>query len=218
LQGGQREKVVRTLVRICTRTGQLPRSYLLSTPALEKLGTTPVAYGGFSDVWCGKYGDQRVALKVFRLSESDDTSITRKAFIREVIHWKSIRHRNVIPLLGIDNTLFQFCMVSPWCHYGNIAQYLKERPDEKRLDLLIDVASGLQYLHSMEMVHGDLKSANILIDNEKRACLADFGITGLIYNLTMPRTTSTTYNGKGTTRWIAPELLDPDRLGANDEC
>jgi len=69
----------------------------------------------------------------------------------------------------------------------------------------------------MKMVHGDLKGANILINDEKRACLADFGITGLIYNLSMRITMSTAYNGKGTTRWMAPELLDPDQFGANGE-
>lgn len=57
--------------------------------------------------------------------------------------------------------------------------------------------------------------ANILIDQHHHACLADFGLSTIVPNPACP-TSSSTYTEAGTTRWMSPELLDPDRLGLED--
>ena len=94
----------------------------------------------------------------------------------------------------------------------------------------MDVTSGLEYLHQHDFVHGDLKGvsaslcckvrvvgdidmqANILINSERRACLADFGLAAIIEDTTSGDGPSGNKTG-GTTRWMAPEILDPDRFG-----
>jgi len=51
-------------------------------------------------------------------------------------------------------------MISPWCNNGTLVNYLKEvNPSANRLDLLVQVASGVSYLHNFKpvVVHGDLK-------------------------------------------------------------
>ncbi|KIJ10290.1 hypothetical protein PAXINDRAFT_86264, partial [Paxillus involutus ATCC 200175] len=70
-----------------------------------------------------------------------------------------------------------------------------------------DVAAGLQYLHSRSVVHGDLSGPNVLIDDNGRACICDFGLSTLLTQLG-GSTFATTHQHPGTLRWTAPELLD----------
>jgi len=68
----------------------------------------------------------------------------------------------------------------------------------------------------MNLIHGDLKGANILINNELRACLADFGLARIMFDPKSGFATVTASSSVGTIRWMAPELLDPDRFGMED--
>ncbi|KAG6877903.1 hypothetical protein C0992_009096 [Termitomyces sp. T32_za158] len=74
-----------------------------------------------------------------------------------------------------------------------------------------DVASGMQYLHENGVVHGDLKSLNILVTDSQRACLADFGLS-YVTDITGLRGQpfSSNHAEGGTAGFEAPELLDPD--------
>jgi len=90
--------------------------------------------------------------------------------------WKTLRHPNVLPLIGVTMSENQFAMISDWMANGNINDFVKAHPDANRLELvsssprillpsltvgpgikLEGVASGLIYIHSQGMVHGDLK-------------------------------------------------------------
>ncbi|KAE9408796.1 kinase-like protein, partial [Gymnopus androsaceus JB14] len=66
------------------------------------------------------------------------------------------------------------------------------------------IATGLAYLHGLEppVVHGDIKGANILIADDARCCLADFGLSQ-----SFNPTHSTTI--QGSLRWLAPEFINP---------
>ena len=85
--------------------------------------------------------------------------------------WKYMIHPNVLPLLGITTAPFQF--VSDWMSGGDLPRYIKRYPDTDRLRLvsipylvciprllcfqMCEAAKGLSYLHSCNVVHGDLK-------------------------------------------------------------
>ncbi|KAF8145320.1 kinase-like domain-containing protein, partial [Mycena galopus ATCC 62051] len=73
-----------------------------------------------------------------------------------------------------------------------------------------EIADGLQYLHSQKVVRGDLRGANILISNEWSACLADFGLASFS---DVTASTTTSHNRAGSLRWMAPELIDPEKFG-----
>lgn len=49
-----------------------------------------------------------------------------------------------------------------------------------RLKILLDAACGMEYLHLRNVVHGDLRAANILVDDKGRACVSDFGLSKVI--------------------------------------
>ncbi|KAG6907410.1 hypothetical protein DXG01_009022 [Tephrocybe rancida] len=73
----------------------------------------------------------------------------------------------------------------------------------------LDVASGLGYLHRNGIIHGDLKGPNILIDEQGRARLCDFGIASICDSEIRDWTTQSSVGSKGgSTRWQAPELHD----------
>ncbi|KAH9925501.1 kinase-like domain-containing protein [Fomitopsis serialis] len=203
--------------RLANRYEWLPRKCIVPAGCLVIVGDTAVDCGGYSDVWHATYHTEgrssTVALKVFRVYAKDKLQRVRKKFCQEAILWLRLRHKNIVPLLGADMTLFPVCLVSVWMKYGNISGYLRQYPNEDRLRLLIDVAEGLAYLHSESMVHGDLKCANILINDERQACIGDFGLSAVIHDPETIMSITPSPNAVGTLRWTAPEILDPESFG-----
>ncbi|KAI0723698.1 kinase-like domain-containing protein, partial [Fomitopsis betulina] len=202
---------------MCAKYQWLPGACIVPAGRLTLLGDTAIDCGGYADVWRATYHDEArsvvVALKVFRVYAKDKLRRVRKKFCEEAILWLRLRHKNIVPLLGADMTLFPVCLVSVWMKYGNISGYLRRFPGEDRLRLLIDVAEGLAYLHAEGMVHGDLKSANILINDERHACIGDFGLSAVIHDPDTIMSITPSPNAVGTLRWTAPEILDPESFG-----
>jgi len=101
-------------------------------------------------------------------------------------------------------------MLSPWMEQGDMTQFLKRKPGANRLQLLLQIAEGLRYLHTNEpvVVHGDLKCENIFISESEQARLADFGLSHRAFqggNSTEGN--SDAWHNGGNPRWQAPELL-----------
>ena len=85
--------------------------------------------------------------------------------------WKRLKHKNIVPLLCVIANPLQF--ISEWTHCGDLTEYIRNYPNENRLGLvgflclasdpvlnppqLSGVAEGLYFLHSYDVVHGDLK-------------------------------------------------------------
>lgn len=166
----------------------------------------PLYYGGFADVFLARDGTKKLALKKLRISESErhDKRIIRD-FSREILCWKFLHHPNINKLVGAS--LDSFSMLSPWMENGNVPSYIHDTPDVDWIGLLVDVASGLKYMHSYGLVHGDLKCSNILITDDKRACLTDFGLSRL---MVLVDASAMGLSGMGTCYMMAPELFDPE--------
>jgi len=68
--------------------------------------------------------------------------------------------------------------VSPYCQNGSLVTYLKRLKDGEEFDLLRcvhQVAKRMEYLHRKGVLHGDLKGANVLVDDNRRYPVSDFG-------------------------------------------
>ncbi|KAF8598349.1 kinase-like protein, partial [Ceratobasidium sp. AG-I] len=125
--------------------------------------------------------------------------------MRELYMWSKAKHENVHELMGIVMFQGRLGMISPWMENGNLQEYILKNPDVDRYKLCSDVAAGVEYLHGIGMVHGDLKALNVLVSHDGTAKLSDFDHS-ILSNCTL-LFSSTTNVGGGTLRWMAPELL-----------
>ena len=57
-------------------------------------------------------------------------------FCKEVVTWNTLRHPNVLPLIGATMAEAQFAMISEWMANGNISEFVKTHPDADRLGLV----------------------------------------------------------------------------------
>ncbi|KAJ7020469.1 kinase-like domain-containing protein [Mycena alexandri] len=189
----------------------------LAVHGVELLSDRPVKYGGFADIYHGKYintdGEEVEAalkvLKIFQDQSDDGRRLLLQKFAKETLVWRYLKHPNIVPFLGVDATTFPaptMAMVSLWMSQGNALNYMAENSPVARyaITLLDDIIQGLMYLHTENIVHGDLCGRNILIDKE-RARLVDFGLAAFVELESIQSSTR-----KGSTRWMAPELLLPD--------
>ncbi|KAJ8597345.1 kinase-like protein [Rhizopogon salebrosus TDB-379] len=181
-------------------------------------GTTNdyVAGGSFGNVyrceWRRPTGPVEVAVKVIRFHTSKEDS---RRFRREASIWARLVHENIVSLFGTTEGFGpSIALVSPWFPHGTLFRLIAQQGIKlsisSRLNLLHDVASGLHYLHSFPIVHGDISSSNVMVDvreGQYKACLTDFGLAtvfgGLLDDLAIGGSTVQ----PGAARWTAPELL-----------
>ncbi|KAJ7057695.1 kinase-like domain-containing protein [Mycena amicta] len=207
LDDGIRPVILKALLKLSAKSGLHPRCFALSDRL--QLEGHQIAAGSFGDVWKGTIGSEIVSVKVMRVYEEGDAAALLKEFYREALIWRQLSHPNLLPFLGayyLEGSRSRLCLVSPWMEKGNIVRYLKNNPvGVNRLSLVLDVALGLEHLHRLKLVHGDLKAINVLANSSGQAVLADFGLSSVIDSKIL-LSTSTVKMG-GTVRWQAPELF-----------
>ncbi|KAJ7185676.1 kinase-like domain-containing protein [Mycena filopes] len=202
-----RPRLSKALLRLSRSSGLHPTCFPLT--GMEKVGEQ-VAGGAFGDVWKGLVGGQSVSVKIMRLFKSEEVkaALQIKDFGREAVIWRQLSHPNVLAFYGLYYLERRLCLVSPWMENGHVLQFLRHAPpDTDRVSLMLDIATGLEYLHGEHVVHGDLKGMNILVTPSRRACVADFGLSSIADAMTLKFTHSTASARGGTPRYMAPELL-----------
>ncbi|TFK63642.1 kinase-like protein [Pluteus cervinus] len=211
-----RKYLQETVTKTLTFKGSITLADL--TEEVKLMGNGAVAYGSFSAVWKGEWYDpverrsRVVALKFFRQIFGDKArERLLKRLQDEVIAWHNLCHRNVNPLFGIFQSVEGIALVSPWCQNGTLVEYARSKaPTSALLDLLIQAASGVAYLHSFDpvVVHGDLKGGNILVDDQGQAVISDFGLSKVMETLPdSKRADGSDSFFTGATRWLAPEIV-----------
>ncbi|EKM54982.1 uncharacterized protein PHACADRAFT_57275, partial [Phanerochaete carnosa HHB-10118-sp] len=177
-----KDQLHRISVRLSMVSFQLPESLFLTGVIIQN--PKQVAAGGYADIHMGQYRGRLVALKtmrVFTQQTPKEISKSLKTICREVTLLHSLKHPNICELIGVDRELFggRFCLVTDWMPYGNIMDFVGANSfvfDEVK-QFVVEIASALEYLHSKNVVHGDLHVKNILIDAGRHVRLADFGLS-----------------------------------------
>ncbi|KAJ7572853.1 kinase-like domain-containing protein, partial [Mycena floridula] len=201
-----RSSFSKAMARLCRKTGLYPECLTLN--GLQQIGGR-VDGGGFGDVSIGLLRGTKVSIKTPRVPQWELKRLL-KDFSREIIIWSQLSHPNVLPLYGIyyldHRDTSQACIVSPWMEHGNLLKFLTTVSEQvNQSSLILDIASGLQYLHEQSIIHGDLKELNVLVTPSLRACIMDFGLSTIAAS--QMTTSSSSSNNAGTLAWKAPETI-----------
>lgn len=166
------------------------------------------ASGRHSRIYRGIYKQRDVAIKIISQPEEDAelAAWLEKQFTSEVALLFRLKHPNIISFIAACKKPPVFCIITEYLAGGSLRQFLhKQEPNSLPLDLVLklalDIARGMQYLHSQGILHRDLKSENLLLGEDMCVKVADFGISCL---------ESQCGSGKGFTgtyRWMAPEMI-----------
>ncbi|KAG8886195.1 serine/threonine-protein kinase KIN2 [Tulasnella sp. 332] len=185
-------------------------SYIIPINQLNIDEAAIVGRGGFGVVYRAKLLGHASEVAVKRL-RSDEYKDNRR-LVREMRVWSKLKHQNILPLIGfyLSANLDEALIVCPLEARGNLKDYLdRERPSDcMRLTLALDTLYGLVYLHDLipPVVHGDLKALNVLLNEDNRAVLCDFGLAIAADENSSGLTTS--QGLKGSIRYCSPELVE----------
>ncbi|XP_073141282.1 receptor protein kinase TMK1-like [Henckelia pumila] len=167
--------------------------------------------GGFGAVYKGELEDG-TKLAVKRMEAMAVSNKALNEFQVEIAVLSNVRHRHLVSLLGYAAEGSERVLVYEYMPQGALSRHLfrwkslKLQPLSwaRRLSIALDVARGVEYLHSLahqSFIHRDLKSANILLDDEFRAKVSDFGLVKLAPDT--ERSVATRL--AGTFGYLAPE-------------
>lgn len=167
--------------------------------------------GGFGTVYKGLLNDKPVAVK--KLNPMDDVSPDelQVQFNQEIETLKVLKHENLVDMVGFSCDGQHPCLVYAFMANGSLLDRLACSEDtpllswQQRCSIAEGTARGLEYLHSNHHVHRDVKSANILLDENLVAKISDFGLTRASAKRTS--TTMMTERIVGTCAYMAPEAL-----------
>ncbi len=141
----------------------------------DKLGE-----GGMGVVYHGKWLGVNVAIKRIRPQLQGSES----SFFKEMDVMRKLRHPNTVILYGI--LLNPLTLVMPLYSSGSLDQLIEQISNgtkdvniQRRRSMLLDMARGMAYIHSLELIHGDLKPQNVLITENGNVVVSDFGLAKL---------------------------------------
>ncbi|KAF0697115.1 Aste57867_12181 [Aphanomyces stellatus] len=165
----------------------------------KKLG-----HGAFADVWLATFQGRSVAVKM--LHRSNVTVKQLQSFVDEIKLLASFDSPYIVQLVGAMWTRpSDLKCLMEFMNGGDLRDFLAtHRQDqvswEDKYAHIHNIVEGLVYLHSLNIIHRDLKSRNVLLDSTKGTKLTDFGISKEDLQETMTI-------GVGTFRWMAPEVI-----------
>ncbi|GIX89630.1 hypothetical protein CEXT_420781 [Caerostris extrusa] len=145
------------------------------------------------------------AVKIIKLEPGDDFSIIQQ----EILMMKSCRHPNIVAYFGSYLRRDKLWICMEYCGGGSLQDIYHKLQIAYACK---ETLKGLEYLHSLGMMHRDIKGANILLSDEGDIKLADFGVSAQI-----TATISKRKSFIGTPYWMAPEVAAVERKGGYNQ-
>ncbi|KAG9049660.1 hypothetical protein FS837_009631 [Tulasnella sp. UAMH 9824] len=163
------------------------------------------------DIWKGlRLGHEIVTLKFYRgFKRPGDQIKDMERFERQVDIWRKLIHPNILTLYGWCYIGRDICLVTPWLENQDARKYLAKEnvSDEHKLQIAIEIAQGLQYLHGRGFLHADVEPSNVLIDEGGHAKLGDFTLAKALDSNERVGPTSQSSCDLASLRYQPPEVM-----------
>ncbi|XP_075374103.1 LIM domain kinase 1 isoform X4 [Mycteria americana] len=161
-------------------------------------------------------GEVMVMKELIRFDEE-----TQRTFLKEVKVMRCLEHPNVLKFIGVLYKEKRLNFITEYIKGGTLRGLIKNMdshyPWSQRVSFAKDIAAGMAYLHSMNIIHRDLNSHNCLVRENKSVVVADFGLARLMVdeknqpehlkNLKKPDRKKR-YTVVGNPYWMAPEMIN----------
>ncbi|XP_012288985.1 LIM domain kinase 1 isoform X2 [Orussus abietinus] len=182
--------------------------------------------GFFGQVYKVTHRDTNEVMVLKELYRVDEEA--QKNFLKEVAVLRSLHHNNVLRFIGVLYKDKKLHLVTEYISGGTLRALLHDTnellPWEQRTSFAKDIAAGMAYLHSMNIIHRDLNSHNCLVREDKTVVVADFGLARIIQSGNSPDKRPCSRHSEGETRnskkerkkrytvvgnpyWMAPEMM-----------
>lgn len=166
-----------------------------------------IGRGSFGEVFHAFWNGTEIAVKKLPKHMLSNQKFLED-FAQEISIMAQLRHPNVIQFLGVAVDKASLYMLTEFMPRGSLYDVLHDReqnlPAELLVAMLLDTARGMSYLHT-RLIHRDLKSHNLLVDQHWHVKICDFGLSRLF------EPHLNTLTACGTPCWTAPEVLRNER-------
>jgi serine/threonine protein kinase len=205
VEGGEDEKTgnLVSASNILANLAAERKPWMLSSEELKYEAV--IGNGSFGEVWLGQFRGKKVAIK--KLTQLTQHNLGD--FVREVNIMCSLRHPNCVLFMGACLEASQECIVMEFCERGSLFSIIHDVsvPIDYNLILkiLMEISEGILYLHLNKppILHRDLKSLNILLDEHMSVKVSDFGLTD--FKPDIPDKAANLQLGNPF--WLAPEVM-----------
>ena len=162
--------------------------------------------GGMANVYLAydRILREKVAIKMLRYELSKDASFIKR-FNREAIQVTKLNHPNIVESYAVGEYNEQPFIVMEYIRGRTLKDYLRDvdfLSEEKILHIMTQICQGVDQAHQQGIIHRDLKSQNIMIDDELNVKITDFGIALSSNEADMTQTNTI----MGSVHYLAPEL------------
>lgn len=138
-----------------------------------------------------------VLKELYRVDEE-----AQRNFLKEVAVLRSLHHRNVLRFIGVLYRDKKLHLVTEFVPGGSLKELIHDSdlvlPWERRVRFAKDIACGMAYLHSKNIIHRDLNSLNCLVREDQSVVVADFGLARIIKSTNIKSGGKMTIDGHGT--------------------
>lgn len=177
-----------------------------------------IGRGGFSEVWLAKdtWTGLEIVIKVYAPGNGMDQD-GLKDFCKELAGVYNLNHSCLLKPQHVATWENMPYLLMTYCPEGSCSKHVGKMTEYKIWKLIMDVASGLAYLHGKDIIHQDIKPDNILIDPAGNYVITDFGVSTQARTVLRKSVIGAGFSG-GTIAYMAPERFSksPAPIKASD--
>ena len=164
-----------------------------------------IGEGGMANVYLANdtFLDRKVAVKVLRGDLANDEKFIRR-FQREAYAASTLSHPNIVEMYDVGEDNGTYFIVMEYIEGRTLKQLLKKRgslTSPEVVDIMLQLTDGISHAHDMYIIHRDLKPQNIMISDDGKIKITDFGIAMALNSSQLTQTNSV----MGSVHYLPPE-------------